>query len=164
MSDKLKEAFYQAWVGEAKAALRLKIFSKKAEQDGYPQMARLFSAIARSEEIHGERTLRRLKEIGTTEENLQASFESEVRVADVAYDGFIKLAQEEGDEAAGLILSQSRDAEEIHAKLYKEAMNHLMEERETTYHICQVCGYIADGVLPDACPICGVDKENFETV
>ena len=40
-------------------------------------------------------------------------------------------------------------------------MNHLLEERETTYHVCQVCGYVADGVLPEICPVCGAGKEKF---
>jgi rubrerythrin len=51
--------------------------------------------------------------------------------------------------------------EEIHAKLYKEAMNHVMEERETTYYVCEVCGYVSDGILPEECPVCGVGKEKF---
>ena len=159
--DKIKEAVSQAYVGEAKAALRLKIYADKAEEEGYPQIARLFRVIARSEEIHGSRCLRLLKEIKNTEANLAASFESETKVAGVAYDQFIKLANEEDNQAASLIFSQSRDVEDIHAKLYKEAMTHLMEERETTYYVCKVCGYVSDGVLPDPCPVCGANKDQF---
>jgi rubrerythrin len=126
-------------------------------------MARLFRVIAFSEEIHGKRALRVLREIKSTEENLAASFESEKTVAEVAYDSFIKMAEAAGDKAALLHFSQSRDVEETHAKLYKEAMNHFMEERETVYHVCVVCGYVADGVLPDECPVCGAKKDKFET-
>ena len=161
MDEKIKEAFYQAYVGEAKAALRLKIFGDKAETEGYSQLAKLFRAIASSEQIHGERSLRMLKEIKSTEENLQESFESESQVAGVTYDKFVKLATEKGEEAAGLIFSQARDVEEVHAKLYKEAMTHLMEERETSYYICKVCGYISDGIIPDECPVCAAKKEQF---
>jgi rubrerythrin len=82
-------------------------------------------------------------------------------VAGVAYEQFIKLATEEEDETANSIFSQSRDVEDGHSKLYKEAMNHLMEERETTYYICGVCGYVSDGLLPDECPVCGAKKEEF---
>jgi rubrerythrin len=163
MDDKIKDAFHQAYVGEAKAILRLKVFADKAEQENFPQIAKLFRVIAFSEEIHGTRDLRFLREIKSTEENLQASFESETRVAGVAYDSFIRLARELGEEKAALIFSQARDVEETHAKLYKEAMNHLMEERTTTYHICKVCGYVSDGVLPDFCPVCGAKKEQFST-
>jgi Rubrerythrin len=161
--DKIKEALNQAYIGEAKAALRLKVYAQKAEDEGYKQMARLFRVISFSEEIHGTRALRVLREIKSTEENLAASFESEKKVAEVAYDQFVKLAEEEGNKEASLQFSQSRDVEETHAKLYKQAMSHFMEERETTYYVCKVCGYVADGILPDECPICGAKKEQFAT-
>lgn len=160
--DKVKDAFHQVYTGEAKAALRLKIYADRAEQEGMPQMAKLFRVIAFSEEIHGERSLRMLREVKTTEENLKASFESETKVAGVAYDQFVKAAAEENDDAAMLIFSQSKDVEDIHAKLYKEAMGHLMEDRETTYYVCRVCGYVSDGVLPDICPVCSAKKDKFE--
>jgi len=41
------------------------------------------------------------------------------------------LAEAGGNKAAVLHFSQSRDVEEVHAKLYKEAMNHFMEERKS---------------------------------
>jgi rubrerythrin len=157
-----REALQQAYSGEAKAALRLKVYAEKAEEEGYPQIAKLFRVIASSEEVHGARALKVLKEIKTTEENLAESFESERRVAEVAYGEFVKQAEAEGNRAAVLHFSQSKDVEETHAKLYKEAMNHMLEERETTYYVCQVCGYVADGILPDICPVCGAKREQFK--
>jgi rubrerythrin len=159
--DGVKEALRQAFSGEAKAALRLKVYAERAEEEGYPQIAKLFRVIARSEEVHGARVLRLLKETKTTEENLAESFQSERGVAEVAYAEFVRLAEAEGDRAAALHFSQSRDVEETHAKLYKEAMNHLLEERETTYYVCLVCGYVADGVRPPICPVCGAKADQF---
>jgi rubrerythrin len=163
MDEKIREALQQAYVGEAKAALRLKVYAQKADDEGYKQIARLFRVIAFSEEIHGIRALRVLKEAKTTEENLAASFESEKKVAEIAYDQFVKMAEQAGDKASLLHFSQSRDVEETHANLYKQAMNHFMEERETTYYVCTVCGYVADGILPDECPVCSAKKDKFET-
>lgn len=159
--DSLKEAFHEVYTGEAKAALRLKVYAEQAEKEGLPQMARLFRVIALSEEIHGARALRLLREIKGTEDNLKASFESETRVAGVAYDRFVKLASAQDDKAAMLMFSQSRDVEETHARLYKEAMGHLMEERETRYYVCRVCGYVSDGVWPESCPVCSAPKDQF---
>ena len=163
MDEKIREALREAYVGEAKAVLRLKMFAEKADQEGYPQIARLFRVIAFSEEIHGKRALRVLKEIKTTEENLAESFESEKTVAEISYDRFVKMAEQAGDKQALLHFSQSRDVEETHAKLYKQAMNHFMEERQTVYHVCKVCGYVADGVLPEECPVCAAKKDQFTT-
>jgi rubrerythrin len=158
-----KSALHMAYTGEAKAALRLKVYAEKAEKEGYAQMAKLFRVIAFSEEIHGSRALKLLREVKSTEENLAASFESETRVADVSYNQFIKQAEAEGDNAAVVHFSQSQDVEETHAKLYKEAMNHFMEERETTYYVCKICGYVSDGILPDECPVCSAKKDQFVT-
>ena len=161
MDEKIRSALNMAYVGEAKAALRLKVYAQKAEAEGYKQMAKLFNVIACSEEIHGARALRVLKEIKSTEENLAESFESEKQVAEVAYDKFVKLAEAAGEKEAVVHFSQSRDVEETHAKLYKQAMSHFMEERETDYYVCKICGYVADGALPDECPVCGAKKEQF---
>ena len=160
--DGVREALQQSYTGEAKAALRLKVYAEKAEQEGYPQIAKLFRVIACSEAIHGTRALKILKEVKTTEENLAESFESEQKVANVAYGEFVRQAEAEGNRAAVLLFSQSRDVEETHAKLYKEAMSHMLEERETTYHVCKVCGYVADGILPAECPVCGAISAQFE--
>ncbi len=160
--EKLKELFYQSYIAEAKAALRLKVYADKAEKEGYTQIAKLFKAIASSEEIHGTRSLREIMEIKSTEENLSDSFESEKNVAEVAYDEFLKKATQEDDSRAIRIFSQTRDVEDSHAKLYKEAMNHMLEDRETTYYICDLCGFISDGILPDKCPVCGAKKEKFK--
>jgi len=161
MDQRIQEALHRAYEGEAKAVVRLRVYAKKAEEEGYPQIAKLFRAISISEEIHSERALKLLREISSTEENLKASFESETRIAGVAYEEFLKLAGEVGDKPTSVFFSQARDVEEVHARLYKEAMSHLMEERQTTYYICQVCGYVSDGVLPEECPVCSAPKENF---
>ena len=161
MDEKLKEAFYKVYEGEAKAALRLKIFAKIADQEDLPQISKLFRVISFSEEIHGERAFRTLKEIKDTDENLKDSFQSETHVAGVAYDSFVALAEKIGDATASNILSNSRDVETGHAKLYDFAINHLIGERETTYYVCQVCGYVSDGVLPKVCPVCSAPKEQF---
>ena len=161
MDEKLKEAFHKVYEGEAKAALRLKIFAKKADQEELPQISKLFRVISYSEEIHGERALRMLREIKDTDSNLKESFHSETHVAAVAYDQFIELSENLGDVTASNILSNSRDVEDGHAKLYQYAINHLIGEKETTYYVCKVCGYVSDGILPEICPICSAPKDQF---
>jgi rubrerythrin len=161
MDEKLKEAFHKVYEGEAKAALRLKIFAKKADQEDLPQISKLFRVIGFSEEIHGERALRMLREIKDTDTNLKESFQSETTIAEVAYDNFIELAEKIEDSAASMILSNSRDVEAGHAKLYKYAINHLIGERETNYYVCQVCGYVSDGIWPEVCPVCSAPKDQF---
>ncbi|OPZ59709.1 MAG: Rubrerythrin-2 [Deltaproteobacteria bacterium ADurb.Bin510] len=161
MDDKIRSLIHQAYTGEAKAAIRLKVFAEKAASEDYAQLAKLFAVIAYSEEIKCKRALRLLKEVGSTEQNLAESFESETKVAGVAYADFIRQAEAAGDTASSSYFAQSKDVEESHARLYKEALGHVMDERQTTYYVCGFCGYVADGRLPETCPVCGVARERF---
>jgi len=151
------------FVAESQANLRNLAFAMKAEQEGYSQVARLFRAIAEAESVHAFNHFRLLDAVSSTQENLESAFERE-NLAASTYPQFIREANEEGNTSVATILGYSRDVEKGHAKLYKKALAHTMAEEETEYYVCQVCGYVSDGVLPDVCPICGAPKEKFRKV
>jgi rubrerythrin len=102
--------------------------------------------------------------IGSTEENLEAAFQSEIKANVEEYPKLIQAASAEGHKAALKAFSQARDVESFHAQLYKKAINDMVAERETDYYVCQVCGYVNEDKAPDKCPICGAVKEKFEQV
>mgnify|MGYP001032673695 CR=1 FL=1 len=166
MSEKTQENLYTAFVGEAKAHHRLLAFARKAEDEGYEQVSRLFRAVASAEGIHAERHLRLLGEavVRGTEENLQYSFEQEKTVNQVYYPAFIQEAEEEGETAAIVTFKQARDVEERHAKLYRRALNAMLREETHDYYVCQVCGYVAETEPADECPVCGAKWEKFRLV
>jgi len=151
------------FVAESQAHLRNLAFAMKAEQEGYSQVARLFRAIAEAEAVHAFNHFRLLGAASGTQENLESAFERE-NLAASTYPQFIRVATEEGNTSVATVLGYSRDVERGHAKLYKKALAHTMAEEETEYYVCQVCGYVSDGVLPDVCPICGAPKEKFRKV
>jgi rubrerythrin len=166
MGEKTQENVYMAFVGEAKAHHRLLAFARKADEDGYEQVARLFRAVAAAEGVHVERHLRLLGEalVKSTEENLQYSFEQETTVNQVYYPRFIHEAEEEGERAAAVTFQQARDVEERHAQLYKRALNALLREETHDYYVCQVCGYVAEREPPHQCPVCSARREKFRLV
>jgi rubrerythrin len=151
------------FVAESQAHLRNLAFAMKAEQEGYPQVARLFRAIAEAESVHAFNHLRLLGAVSGTQDNLESAFERE-NLAASTYPQFIREANEEDNTSVVAVLGYSRDVEKGHAQLYKKALAHMMAEKETEYFVCQVCGYVSDGVLPDECPICGAPKEKFRKV
>lgn len=157
---------YTAFVGEAKAHHRLLAFARKAEDEGYEQVAKLFRAVAAAEGIHAERHLRLLGEalVKSTEENLRYSFEQETTVNEVYYPQFIREAEKEGERAAAVTFKQARDVEEGHAALYKRALNAMLREETHDYYVCQVCGHVAEREPPDQCPICNAKREKFRLV
>ena len=151
------------FVAESQAHLRNLAFAMKAEQEGYPQMARLFRAIAEAEAVHAFNHLRLLGVVSGTQDNLEGAFERE-NLAASTYPQFIGEANEEDNTSVATVLGYSRDVEKGHAKLYKKALAHMMAGEEAEYYVCQVCGHVSDGVLPDVCPICGAPKEKFRKV
>jgi rubrerythrin len=166
MAVKTQGNVYTAFVGEAKAYHRLMAFARKADEEGYAQIAKLFRAVAAAEGVHAERHLRLLGEavVKGTEENLQSSFERETTVNEVYYPQFIREAEEEGERQAALTFSQARDVEEGHAALYKRALNALLRDENHDYYVCQVCGYVSEREAPDQCPICNARRELFRLV
>ena len=162
MADKTtKDNLHTAYEGESKASVRLKVFAEKAEKEEYPGVARLFRAIAESEAIHARNNLRLLHEVKDTESNLSESLAREQKIAGVSYGSFIAKAEAEGDENSARMFTWARDVEEVHEKLYEKSLDHMLAEEEPTYYICDVCGYVTDGSIPDNCPVCGNPADVF---
>jgi rubrerythrin len=151
------------FVAESQAHQRNLAFAMRAEQDGFAQVAKLFRAVAEAEGVHAYHHLRLLGGISDTQENLEAAFERENLASD-SYPEFIKAANEEGNNAVAKVFTYSRDVEAGHAKLYKKALERMIQETETDYYVCGVCGYVSDGELPDECPICGAPRDKFRQV
>lgn len=166
MENKTDHNLYRAFVGEAKAHFRLLAYAEKANEEGLPQIAALFRAVAEAERVHATRNLELLGDVVVkdTESNLQASFEREELAGEVYYPQFIREAAEEGRRDIVVSFSYARDVEEQHATLYGRALDHLIADTAPDYYVCQKCGYIAEGEPPESCPICGVSREYFRPV
>jgi rubrerythrin len=158
LENRLKEAF----AGESKAYVRNSAFAHQADKEGYPQIARLFRAVAEAEKVHAEDYLKYLEGVvGKTEDNLKAAFENEIRAKTDFYPEFIKEAFALKREDVAWSFIRSRDVEERHALLYKDALTSMLSNKDILYHVCPVCGYVFEAELPDRCPVCGAKKEKF---
>ncbi len=165
LPENLESKIREAFAGESKAYVRNLAYATKAEKDGFAQVALLFKAVAQAERVHAEEYLKYLEGvIGETEDNLKAAFENEIKAKNEYYPPFIQQAFEAKREDVAWSFSRSRDVEERHSKLYKEALEAMIKEHDVAYHVCQVCGYIFDGELPETCPVCRAKKGNFKRV
>ena len=95
-NDNLKEAF----AGESQANRKYLAFAKKADADGFPQVAKLFRAAAAAETVHAHAHLRALGGIKETVENLQEAAEGEGFEFREMYPPFIEAAEKEGNQIA----------------------------------------------------------------
>ena len=165
MSEKTEKNLAYAFAAESKASVRNAVFARKADMEGFPQIARLFRAVSEAESVHAHRYLLLMRgKIGSTEENLETAFQNEIKANVEEYPKLIKDASDEGKEGILKAFSHSRDVENRHAELYKKAMNDMLADRETTYYVCQVCGYVSEDEAPEKCPTCGAVTGKFKQV
>ena len=156
--DNLKEAF----AGESQANQKYRAFAKKAEQDGLLNIARLFRATAEAERIHAEGHLKSLDGVGSTAENLQTAIDGETYEFTTMYPPM--LAQAEADDhKAKRMFGYAVQAEAVHARLYKMALEAAKagKDLDVEFYLCPVCGYIEIGKPTEACPICKTRPEKF---
>ncbi|QAT43093.1 rubrerythrin family protein [Aminipila luticellarii] len=154
--DNLMEAF----AGESQANRKYLAYSKKAEKDGNLNAAKLFKAASDAETLHALKHFEVAGKIGSTADNLKDAVAGETHEYTEMYPDFVKEAEATGNKAALMSFTFAMKAEEVHAKLYQEALENLEQTEEVFYYLCPVCGNI-EKVRPDKCSICGVPGDKF---
>jgi len=160
--------------------MRYLIFAGIAENEGFPNVARLFRAIAYAEKVHAENHYSKLRDLnveakvvagapfgpGTTSKNLEMSIRGEEFEVNEMYPAYMEIAKLQGERAAELSFRWAYEAEKTHAQLYRIAKEYVDKGEdwpiEGNIWVCPVCGHTHVGAAPpDKCPICGVSGESF---
>ena len=160
--DNLKEAF----AGESQANQKYRAFAKKAEKDGFKNIAKLFRTTAEAERIHAEGHLSALDMIASTADNLQAAIDGETYEFTTMYPPMVEQAVTDGHKAKTMF-KFAVAAEAVHATIYSMALEAVKSGRDleiSDFYLCPVCGYIELGTPPEKCPVCGANKKVFEQV
>ena len=161
------ENLQAAFAGESQANRKYLAFAKKAEADGFTQIARLFRAAAEAETVHAHAHLRAMGQGLDTGENLKAAVEGEGYEFKHMYPGFIAEAEKEGDKAALRSFRHANAVEEIHYDLYSQALESFKggcDLAAAPIYVCQYCGNTVIGEVPESCPVCGAKAEAFHEV
>jgi len=161
MTDKkTPDNLMTAFAGESQANRKYSAYAKKAVAEGKKNAAKLFKVAADAETLHALKEFELAGKIGTTSENLTDAIAGETHEYKEMYPEFLETANAEGNKAAAIAFTFAMKAEEVHAKLYKEALENLAETEEVFYYLCPVCGNI-EKARPDKCSICGVPGDRF---
>jgi rubrerythrin len=157
--ENLKEAF----AGESQANQKYRAFAKKAERDGFPNVARLFRTAAEAERIHAEGHLAALESIGSTADNLQSAIDGETYETETMYPPMFEQATADAHKAKRMF-GYALDAEAVHARLYTMALEAVKQGKDLTdveFYLCPVCGNIEIGKPTEACKVCGAKADKF---
>jgi rubrerythrin len=140
------------------SAARNRLFSQKAKADGKKQTAMLFSAMAEAEEIMARRALIALRgKISALDDYLAEIAETK------------KQAAEQFAQRAGAAEKKGEDsAADAYGRFGAVSRNHGQRlasgggGEESALYVCQVCGYIAEGEVPERCPVCNAVAKKFQ--
>ncbi|MHC4695372.1 MAG: rubrerythrin family protein [Planctomycetota bacterium] len=157
--DNLKEAF----AGESQANRKYLAFAKQAEKDGFQNVARLFRTTAEAETMHALGHFSAMGGVSATAENLQAAIDGETYEYTEMYPPMLEQANSDGHKAKRMF-GYAVKAEEVHAKLYAQALEAVRQGKDLTqteFYLCPICGHIEFGQPPATCPVCGAKAEKF---
>jgi len=158
--NKTLENLMEAFAGESQANRKYLAYSKKAEKDGKINAAKLFKAASDAETIHALKHFEVAGKVASTTENLKDGIAGETHEYKEMYPDFVKEAEAVGNKAALLSFTFAMKAEEVHARLYEDALENLDQTEEIFYYLCPICGNI-EKFVPEKCSICGVSGEKF---
>ncbi len=168
-----------AFGGESQAYQRYMVWADKAEEEGYPNVALLFRAVAYAEEVHASNHFKVLENIkgdflvasgagfglGSTVENLAGAIAGENFEIEQMYPAYYQVAKVQKENEAVRSFHYAIEAEKKHSELYTEAKGSVENNKDyelDSVHVCSVCGYTGLDGSPDKCPVCGAKKEEFK--
>jgi len=176
-----QDALLSAFGGESMAHMRYLVFSKIAEREGFKNVARLFKAIARAEEVHATNHYNALKNLdgdykvvaggtfgpGNTSKNLRLAIMGEEFEVEEMYPIYIRIAETQEEKQAQLSFRWALEAEKIHVEYYRKAKEHVDKGEDMPIEgkiwICPICGHTYIGEEPpEKCPICGTPGKRYE--
>jgi len=167
-----------AFTGETTASAKYAAYSKKAQEEGFTQIALLFKATSASEKIHANNHRSVLEEMGesvpnvkpeytikTTKENLTDAITGESYEIATMYPEFMTSANAADNQLALSSLNYAYRTEQRHKPLYEKALaalqNNQLNTLSTTYYVCPTCGNTYDSTPPKRCRISMTNSELF---
>jgi len=156
----IKEAF----AGESQASQKYLAFAAQAADEGFPNVARLFEAVAYAESTHARNHLSVLGGIGSTVDNVKAAFGGETFEIDQMYPAYDVVAKLQGNAEARTTIRYAKAAEVDHQKIYEATGATVAAGKDIDdkpVYVCPICGHTDMGGAPDECPVCGTAGSYF---
>jgi rubrerythrin len=172
--ENMKEAFK----GETTASAKYSAYSKKAEEEGYHEIALLFKAASASEKVHANNHKAVLREgdqqvpsitpeftVKSTKENLKDAIAGETYEITTMYPEFIVNANKAGNQFSLISLNYAYKTEQKHKPLYEKALAALernnVKSLPSVFYVCPTCGNTYDTKAPSRCGISMTGSEKF---
>ena len=168
--SKTEQNLMTAFAGESQARNKYNYYASKAKKDGFEQIAGIFNETADNEKEHAKLWFKLLHggAVPSTIENLKDAAEGENYEWTDMYDGFAKVAREEGFTKIANLFEGVLEVEKNHEARYKKLLENIEKDSvfvkpEPIVWICRNCGHIHSGEkAPVVCPVCAHPQSYFE--
>ncbi len=166
--SKTEQNLRAAFAGESEARNKYTYFASVAKKEGYEQIANIFLETAENEKEHAKIHFKYLGGIGNTEANLASAAAGENYEWTDRYEGFAKVADEEGFTEIAATFRGIAKIEKEHEERYRKLLENLQKgevfkKGSIVIWQCRNCGHIVVGTeAPAVCPVCKHPQSYFE--
>jgi len=168
--SKTEKNLMAAFAGECQASIKYGYYASKAQNEGYEQVADIFSETALNEKEHAKVWFKLLHAnvIPDTVTNLKDAASGENYEWTDMYDEFARVAREEGFGHIAKLFDGVAKIENRHEERYLKLVGNIEDDLvfkrgEETIWICRNCGHIHVGEeAPKVCPVCVHPQSFFE--
>ncbi len=172
------ENMQAAYKGEKTATAKYEAFSKKAEEEGFHNIALLYNAVSAAENIHATNHKAVIEDAGgkiltitpeykvkTTKENLHDDIDGEAYEAKTMYPDFLKTAETAGNQIAFLSLTYAMKTELKHKFFFEQVLGDInsntLNSLPSKYFVCPACGNTYANTAPKHCDFSLTNREEF---
>jgi rubrerythrin len=180
-------AMQERYADEVLAHHKYGAYAQRALDEGFPNIAHLFRALANSEGIHARNFERLLEQLGsevqvpvgepeitTTRKHLQSATQVEADEIDTQYPEILERIRPEGYLPAIESTTWAWKAEQQHrdliikirdaATIWFGLLVNRIEGEPSHYHVCRICGSTLDRPPARTCPICGHPASEYREI
>ena len=167
--SKTEQNLMTAFAGESQARNKYTYYASRAKKDGYEQIAAIFEETAGNEKEHAKMWFKLLHDgMPDTITNLKDAADGENYEWTDMYDGFAKVAKEEGFDHISFLFTEVGKIEKEHEERYRKLLSNIENGKvflkdQPKMWICRNCGHIHFGdKAPEKCPVCDHPQSYFE--
>lgn len=167
-----------AYKGEKTATAKYDAFSQRAEEEGYHNIALLYTAVSAAENIHATNHKAVIEDAGatiptttpeykvkTTKENLYDDINGEAYEAKIMYPDFLKTAEMADNQIALLSLTYAMKTKLKHKRFFEQALGDInsntLNSLPSKYFVCPACGNTYANEVPKHCDVSLTDRDQF---
>ncbi|MGB2579627.1 rubrerythrin [Elusimicrobium simillimum] len=159
-----------AFAGESQARMKYGYYAKKAKEEGYIQIAKIFKETAKNEREHAKLWFKLLHggDIPATLANLEDAANGENYEWTDMYANMAKDAKEEGFNDIAFLFEKVAKIEKEHEERYRTLFKNIEDGKVfkrdgKEVWQCINCGFTCETpAAPEVCPVCKYSKAYFE--